>query len=536
MFAYEQGLIDVPNDKGVHVKVAGIKGEKYVYKYVKYFRNEFGSPRNRAKVIGKFDTSTGKMYPNSNYFELYRIDADMYDVSVWDYGYTYLALKVCQDMGLLDCLSVAFGSRGFEIAIMAIYIVQEGNVMDAIDDWQRRNYIPNFNTALTSQSTSRTFYAITDTQRHKFFRHWIKTAFSGGSVCYDVTSISSYAQDMPSVERGYNRDGDNLCQFNLGMFCDEITKVPLYYNRYNGSLTDKTNLSYVLAGASELGIEQIKMILDGGFWSEECIKSLKECCTAFTIGMPAFLTESENIIAAHGKDIEKYANELTYRNIYYSQIPIMIHGVPGKVLLFYDAWNHLKLCEELSTRIKCLKSELSAMKRYPKSKLSRYTPYFALSKHDHDNGFNFAIDIEKVEKLRYHKGFFLLFSTDMESKPDDLLFYYRAKDADEKLFAQIKCDMDGDRIRTHNEKTTEGKAFVTFIACIIRSYMLSKLSLFLAENSTSMKKVFNQLSNISIVSSRRGIAFSKALTKKQKQILSVFDATEDILHSISRRT
>jgi transposase len=35
---------------------------------------------------------------------------------------------------------------------------------------------------------------------------------------------------MTAVERGYNRDGDDLPQYNLGMFCDESTKTPIYYN------------------------------------------------------------------------------------------------------------------------------------------------------------------------------------------------------------------------------------------------------------------------------------------------------------------
>ena len=141
---------------------------------------------------------------------------------------------------------------------------------------------------------------------------------------------------MPSVERGYNRDGENLSQFNIGMFCDEASKTPLYYSRYNGSLTDKTNLPYVLAQASDLGIEQVKMVLDGGFWKEECFVSFNECCTAFTVGMPAYLTESEKIIAVHGKDIEKYTNALsTYRDIYCVQMPSTIYGISGKVLLFY---------------------------------------------------------------------------------------------------------------------------------------------------------------------------------------------------------
>ena len=80
-------------------------------------------------------------------------------------------------------------------------------------------------------------------------------------------------------------------------------------------------------------------------------------------------------------------------------------------------------------------------------------------------------------------------------------YHYRAKDAIEKLFEQIKCDMDG-------------KVFVTFVACIIRSYLLSHLNQYLMDNSTSMKKVFSQLSNITIISSGNSFRFTKALTKK----------------------
>jgi transposase len=58
---------------------------------------------------------------------------------------------------------------------------------------------------------------------------------------------------------------------------------------------------------------------------------------------------------------------------------------------------------------------------------------------------------------------------------NDVLYYYRAKDADEKLFNQIKVEMEGNRIRTHNEEATGGKIFVIFLALIIRTYMRNKL-------------------------------------------------------------
>jgi transposase len=317
------------------------------------------------------------------------------------------------------------------------------------------------------------------------------------------------------------------------MFCDEATKMPLYYSRYNGSLTDRTNLSCVLAGARGPGIKNVKMIVDGGFWSGECIESLSGCCDAFTMGMPVSLAESEKLIAANSSNIETYANELPCRHIYCVQKDAGAYGVSGKALLFYDSLSHLRLCEEMSDRIELLKAELAKLKWYQKSKLSRYSPYFAITKHDKDKGFDYAVDMDKVEKLRKRKGFFLLFSTDKESKPSDILYYYRAKDADEKIFSQMKVDMDSGRFRTHSEETTDGKTFIIFIACIIRSYMLGKLTSYLSENSTSMKKVLNQLANITVVSGSNGLWFTKALTKKQKGILSNFDADEDILQSLN---
>jgi len=534
MAKYEKSLVDIPDDKGVHVKSAGAKNERYVYKHVKYFRNNDGNPRNKSKAIGKYDPASGRMYPNGNYFEIYNIDATLPDITVWDYGYTYLVMKVCRDTGLMPCLNQIFGKQTMDIIIMASYIIREGGAMDAIDDWQERNYFPGINRLLTSQSTSKTFASITTAQMNGFFKRWISKAFKSGSVCYDVTSISSYSKGIPDVEYGYNRDGDDLYQFNLGMFCDEITKVPLYYSRYNGSLTDKTNLSYVLAGAHDLGIQRVKMVLDGGFWSEECIKCLDYCCDAFTIGMPSSLNESENTIKIYGNNIESYANELAYPHIYCVEAHTVIYDVPGKILLYYDSLNHVRQCEDLSCRIQNLKNELSVLKRFPKNKLKRYIPYFKITQHEGDKGFEYAVDTIKVDKLRKHKGYFLLFTTDMESTPSDILYYYRAKDADEKLFSQIKVDMDSNRIRTHNGETTEGKAFVIFVACIIRSYMLGKLSSYLTDNSTSLKKVFNQLSNINIISKNggSGLRFTKALTKKQKNILAAFGVSDDILASI----
>jgi len=157
-------LVDVPVGDGVHVKVAGAKGEKYVYKYTKYFRNAEGEPRNKAVAIGKFDQASGKMIPNGNYYDFFKIEPEMADTSVWDYGFAYLVGKCAENMGLFDCLKKAFGAKAMDILVAAAYMMREGNAMDGIDDWLERTYFENFTKTMNSQSTSRLFESISESQ------------------------------------------------------------------------------------------------------------------------------------------------------------------------------------------------------------------------------------------------------------------------------------------------------------------------------------------------------------------------------------
>ncbi len=525
-------LIDMPSGDGVHTKIAGSKGEKYVYKYTHYFRNAEGKPRNKAILIGKIDEETGKMKPNDNYYELFKVTQGMPGTAVWDYGYSYLVLKCCNDLGLISCLNEVFGIKAMDIIVSAAYMIREGSSMDAIDDWLERTLVSGYSKSLSSQSTSRLFESISLPKTHDFFKKWIAVGRTGENVCYDVTSISSYSRTMTDVEYGYNRDGEDLPQFNIGMFCDESSKLPLYFNRYNGSLTDKINLSYVLENAGTVGLKNIKFVVDGGFISKECINNLSSHSKAFTIGIPAYLSIAVEMLKTHSQGIEKYANKLSDKDIYCVSKNIEYYGANGRLMLFYDPMNHAQLSNEISERIRLLGIELSALKRYPASRLKRYTQYFRLTRHADDSGFDFIVDADKVDLLRQYKGFFLIFSTDNDSTHDDILYHYRAKDAAEKLFDQLKIDMQGTRIRTHNEQTTNGKAFVLFIALVIRTYIMEKLKKQLADKSTSLKKVLNQLTNITVISTDGKARFTKAFTKEQKSILSAFNATEEILKSV----
>ena len=187
--------------------------------------------------------------------------------------------------------------------------------------------------------------------------------------------------------------------------------------------------------------------------------------------------------------------------------------------------------ERLDSHLERIKIELSKRKQFRQYKGDYYKDYFTLSKKE-TGGIDFNVEADRVEEQMNRSGYFLLFSNDMGASPDNLLFHYRAKDSVEKLFAQIKVEMEGNRIRTHNEATTSGKTFITFIAGIIRTALLVELSQFLNAHSTSLKKVFTQLENIEIRTTGDKKLFRNALTKKQKEILKVFNLDKEIISSL----
>lgn len=522
--AYRKYQVEVPDEKGIVIKHIGSKKESYVYKKTEYFRNKNGVPSAKSFIIGKLDEQTGKMTPNKNYFTHYNVAPLLREGDVLQFGFSYLVEFIADKIGLRKTLVQSMGEQRADLILaVAVFIIQNGNVLDDIDDWQIKTYLPKISTALNSQSTSDLFKNILASERNAFFKGWIKASFKGGAVCYDVTSISSYSEVIPGVEFGHNRDGEKLGQFNLGAFCDEESKLPLYYNFYNGSLTDRTNLAYVLKDAYRRGLKSIKIIVDGGFWSLECFDMFSTICEAFTVGMPSSLKEARAIVEEHRESFGGIEDKIETPHLFCKRIPKQLNGCEGDVLLYFNAIDHAVQGQELCEKINRLEIELSKLKRLPApDKQKKYLPYFKLEKEEGANRFVFSRDSQKINERLQVLGFFLIFTTDKDSSPDDILYYYRAKDVAEKLFQSIKDYMDGDRLRTHTEETTEGKIFVTFVASILRTYLSVKMTPWRRQYSKSVKDGIKELSNIKAYFELNEICLTKALTKKQRELLLLF--------------
>jgi hypothetical protein len=235
----EYGSIPLPSS-GVSINKVG--KYHYVYHIGKGYRNSKGQPTNDKTGIGKLD-SNGMLIPNENYYAIYedrapplpKVEID----SIVNFGDFFLMDRIARDTGLSRVLTNVYSEMGDEILMLAIYMALTGQALYRCDGWQRET-LTGRDGKLTSQRCSRVLKSLDETRRMDFFRAWASARQQHEYLAYDVTSVSSYSRGNELAEHGYNRDGEDMAQINLGMYYGEESGLPIFYCTYKGSIVDKS--------------------------------------------------------------------------------------------------------------------------------------------------------------------------------------------------------------------------------------------------------------------------------------------------------
>ena len=516
----KEKLVDIPPQVFYHKR-----GDiKYAYVYTKFYRNDNGIPRNKSKCIGKIDKDSGKLIPNDYYYVHYNITISI-ESDIFHIGYNYIVEQCFKQTNLLEILCNNFGyDLAIKIKIIATYI-SLGNVsMSYIDDFMKDYYCIGIDNIITSQSASVVFESIIEKGLDPFFKEWIKKTAGKKYICYDVTSVSTYSANITEAEYGYNRDHEDLEQVNIGVFSVEENKMPVYYEDYNGSLTDKSNIINVVKNEKNKGLKRVKLVMDGGSFDKERIIELNELELIFTIGMPMTLKASKELIDKYGSDIYQYQHSTGYTSTYGKLVDYEIYGVKGKVFIGIDTQSRNLKIENITSKVERIKHELThTRKKYATvSKDKKITKYFDINPKENSNGFTFELNETKMNEITKYYGYFLIFTTDSEVTSKDIIYYYREKDVDEKIFYAMKNYIDLGRLRTHKQATTDGKIFVSFVALIIRSWIMQKIFEYKQMNNLTYKKIANILNDIIVLTTKDDVRLLKSITKQQKEILALF--------------
>jgi len=448
-------------------------GVTYVYTVQSYWDKEKKAPRNKQVCIGKLNKETGETIPNQR--KRKKVDTPTsttisgVTASVRVAGPNLLLDKLAKQTGLGSVLKQCFPERHEDILSLVYFIVQKGLPLSRSEAWSIGHLHPS-GKQLISQRISELLLKITEDDRQKFLSLWLAKITENDYLCYDITSVSSYARSNEYIKYGYNRDCEDLPQINLAMLFGQKSRLPAYYRRMQGNITDVATLKTTMKAMDFLGANSMHFILDRGFYSEKNVDELLSRRHHFTMAVPAGRKWVESYIDIHYESIASPQNyhQINDTEALYAVTNLHKWGEDGRrtyLHVYYNAQQAAEEFDRFTRKILQYKNELESDKRV-EAHQECYDRFFIV-KNTPKRGRKIIFNDAVIQQYRKrYAGFFAIMSTSIKD-PMEALRVYRAKDAVENSFDDLKNQLDMKRLRVHTSAAMDSRLFLQFLALIL---------------------------------------------------------------------
>ena len=441
--------------------------------------------KHHYETVGKAKERGGEIEFGSKYALVHDVEKQKEAVpvikEVIPSGEVLVLQEASRKTGLKKTLVNAFGKDKAEKveALTFFLLCTEEAMMDA-EGWCSERKLKE----LSSPRISELFPTLNETACSTFFSQWCKAKAKDRSVCYDITSVSTYSTDMDIAEYGYNRDHENwLRQINLAMVTDQETHIPLAFRPLNGSLNDSQTLENTVCEFEGYGAKPYGVMMDKGFWKKENLEMLRSKGIKFTLPVPSSVSWATKLIKEHKNDVfssSYYEDDDGNTTFCYTVYDPQNEGRKVWAHIYYspaiETAKKEKFVKEYMARRKELEED-RADERYR----SFYDEYFTVSKKGRGGKIHVA-DKRPLSEILSDKlfGYWILY-TDMEKDGIKALVMYKERTFIEAGFDDLKGATDMRRLRSHKTKSVYGRFFIQFCAQILRTELRNDIRSFDAE-------------------------------------------------------
>lgn len=446
-------------------------GVTYVYSVTSYWDKEKKAPRNRQVCIGKLDKETGEIVPTMRKRKIIERASVSPGVTatVRVAGPFMLLNQLSEETGLTSLVKRCFPEQHAMIMSLVHFIVHKGLPLSRSESWSSGHLHP-MEGIIASQRISELLVKITESDRQRFLSLWLTKMTEGDYLCYDITSVSSYSRGNEYIKFGYNRDGESLPQINLAMLFGQKSKLPAYYRRMQGNISDVATLKTTVKSLDFLGASPLNLVLDRGFYSESNITELLDKRYHFTIAVPSGLKWVQSLINLHYESISSPRN---YRQIDDDE---SLHVVTERrswgekrrrvyLHIYYNAAQAAKEFDRFTRELLAYKEEVESNRRH-KDHEENYARFLCI-RNTPKRGMRVTFNDPEIQKHRKrYAGFFCILSSKIKD-PMDALRIYREKDSVENSFDDLKNALDMKRLRIHSAAAMDSRLFLQFLALIL---------------------------------------------------------------------
>jgi transposase len=416
-----------------------------------------------------------------------------------------------------------------QILSIAYYLILEDrNPLGRFSKWAATHRHP-YGMDIPSQRSSDLFASVTEDAKNRFFTMQGERKKEREYWFYDTTSISSYSKCLAQARYGNNKDHENLEQINLAVLFGEESRLPFYYRKLPGNITDVKTVKNLVADVSQFEYRKIKLVMDRGFYSEDNLNAMLASHLKFLIGVKISLTLVQDVLTkAHEKirdfscyhqDEDLYAYSETISWNYRQERPYKGDCIEEErrmyLHLYFSGEKSLEDERNFNKKLIALKEELESNKRKTSNERF-YAKYFEV-KSTPRRGVRVTVKRDAIEKAKKNFGYFAMLSNEIKD-PMQALDLYRSKDLVEKAFENLKDRLAFRRVLVSSEKSLDGKLFVEFIALIIMSHIKKKMHEAGLFRKYTMQEMLDQIDLIECFEMKGHAPRSGEVTKKQAEI------------------
>jgi transposase len=505
-------------------RIKVINGQEYLYEITPYYDKEKKQIRQKSKYLGK----------NLNGVPVKVRSKDQIPKKVLSHGEFIPFRKIAEDLNLEHILSEALPANEIlPVLCLAMNYVVRPRALTHIQSWYEGTILieEHPDLPLSSQSLSRMLSRIGEsTANLDFSKALIQGTSTSRTLIYDITSLSSYSQNINLLEYGYNRDGLDLPQVNLSLIVDKELGIPLMYDVYPGSIVDVSTLKNTIKKINAQGVSDYTLIMDRGFFSTANIEELVSSNLSFIIP-PASTLKSvkESISAIHNSiDDPQYLKLHQKEPLFVMPVDIDVGDIHLKGYAYYDQRREQKERNTFYRRLYELVERLKSVNLKPwmnpgevfreiARKDARFIDWRTV-----DGKFVVALKKNAISQAINKLGKFILLYQGQFSW-EECLSLYRGKDTVEKGFYILKNDIDLMPANVRTDSTLRGYLFIAFLALVLRMKLMSMMNKAGLNKRFSVEGLLTELEKIKVIILPDGQKITSEVTKKQREILDALN-------------
>lgn len=497
-------------------------GVTYVYESTSFRDKKTKLPRNKRVCIGKLDPISGELIPSKRLEpEQAAVRDPVVTASAEVVGPSIILNAVTESLGLEKLLRSCFPNEYRQILVMAYYLASHGGSLSHCRAWCK-SHAHFIEESLNSQRISEILGSIGIDGKQTFLTRWMNKVLKEDYLCYDITSVSSYSELNEYIKYGHNRDKEKLPQINLAILFSQKGRLPVYFQRTPGNITDVTTLHNLLKTFKVVKKKTVHYVMDKGFYSKKNVDELFSSRDKFLLSVPLSNKWLQNSIddihtVIHGPEGYRKIDDQTL----YVQSRLYPWGKENRrcyLHLYYNARARANAVDIFNEKLVGYKQELESEKLNNDHK-DAYEAFFVIKKTP-KRGLRVSYNHEAVSQyINRYAGFQALLTNSIKD-PVEALQIYRDKDVVEKSFDDLKNQLDMKRLRMHSSATVDGRFFVQFIALIYMSALRKEMRKTGLIERYTVRELLQEMETLTKVkySGKYGHILTE-VTKQQREIL-----------------